>query len=86
MFNDETKTNKPFLISEAKQIEVRKNSLKVFVKFNHKQGFIEFDIFKNTNKNILQKSINTNILSLIPKQEKPLAIGSVKYKSLKKIK
>jgi len=38
---------------------------------------------KNTTKNILQKSINTNILSLIPIQEKPL--GSVKYKSLKKL-
>jgi hypothetical protein len=40
---------------------------------------------KNTTKNILQKSINTNILSLIPIQEKPLGIGSVKYKSLKKL-
>ncbi len=85
LFNDETKIKKPFLIFEAKQIEVRKNSLKVFVKFDHKQDFIEFDILKNTNKNILEKSINTNILSLIPKQEKPLGISSVKYKSLKKL-
>jgi hypothetical protein len=75
LFNDETKIKKPFLISEAKQIEARKNSLKVFVKFDHKQGFIEFDILKNTTKNILKKSINTNILSLIPKQGKPLGMS-----------
>ncbi len=40
LFNGETKIKKPFLIFEAKQIEVRKNSLKVFVKFDYKQGFI----------------------------------------------
>ncbi len=73
LFNDKTKIKKPFLISEAKQIEVRKNSFKVFVKFDRKQGFIEFDILKNS----LQKSINSNILSLIPIQEKPLGISKI---------
>ncbi len=73
LFNDKTKIKNPFLISEAKQIEVRKNSFKVFVKFDRKQGFIEFDILKN----ILQKSINSNILSLIPIQEKPLGISKI---------
>ena len=89
MFSDltyKTKNKTPFHITNVKQCEVRKNSLNIFIKYEHNSVFEELSILSPFEKVNFQNLINTNFLSLMEKQSKPSGISSTKYNAFKKLR
>ena len=75
------KINKPFILKNVKQYQVRKNQSTCFVKLiSHETEFKEFTLINTT-----VSPINSNYLASIPKHRYPAGITQHRYDSLRKL-
>lgn len=87
LFSDITKrvsNNTPFRIKNIKQFQVRKGSLLAYVKTDHDNDFIEYDMLDMQNSSISHINVlsNSDILSVLKRQQKPIGVSNAKYISI----